>query len=1246
MKRYRTLIWIQIFLAAGASAMESDLPAAAAAPYQAGRVLLWAKDGFTPTIPALLPDITFAQLKSFDGWQVRPLAPGAGDKHGLHRSPSFLENLFVLTFPDTIDAAVVATRLCGHIDLVCAEPDFKLQSYAWPADSLFPHQWYLHNTGQEYYGIIRITGSDNDTLVLKQGMPGEDIRITPVYDAPPGDTAEVLVGIIDTGVDYEHPDLAEHVYHNPAEIPGDGEDNDHNGLVDDVVGWDFSGDEFSTFENIPDNDPADTIGHGTHLAGLVAAVQNDIGIAGYPGRIKILPVKIFPNALNSLGVSGIIYAADMGARVINLSWGFPFESNILHEALRYALRKGCLPVAAAGNFGDSRVVYPAGFAEILTVGGTDSDGFMTYFSSYGRHLDLSAPARDILSLRAAGTDLYYDSEPGLRIIADKYILADGTSMAAPLVAGAAAMIFSFAPALTADRVSQLLCESADDMVDPFNEGLSLPGFDSLSGWGRLNVGQALNLLLEPTLSLSAPRSDEVVSGPVVFSTSATGGYAGPAALYMGEGLNPTTWTLLYQSEAATAADTFYVWDSGDRNGYFAFRLTSEAGSDRVDIRVVNTVGAELTWPLDGQEVRYLAQIRGRAYGPDYDSVVIAYRTAVDVDFHRLFGGTEYFFDEVFYDWHLRDIPPGLVEIALTAYFDASAVGDTITVTLRDIMRSGFPLHLPTYLAFSPATADIDGDGRKEIVVGTQQGVYAYDADGDLLPGFPTAADHDMRSMPAFDDIDGDGLPDIIITGSNLFGCYNYRGEALPGWPKAASTGLAYFSYPIPVPTQLFDHGDSVIIYMSRVGEVRAYRFNGDSYFYSLDGLFTALDPNIFDTATFVGNSAPFVTAADLNADGVNEVVAAYSTMQTYSGIYIWNGRNGLPPFDWGSPLARKIGESTGAVLADVDEDGGLEIIVAGSDTLGIISIWVTRDGREDIAGWPVRLENLSGYQGSGSWLVGAPVCADLDGNGRKEIIVTFSNLDLGRLYAYNFDGTPFVPDPNLPAGCLLEVRNMLSNPIVADVDGNGLPNIVCRGGHFLGGFEEVFVWEPDGQTTPGFPIITPTPPNQVISSLFVPVADDIDGDGLTELIICGDDKDLFVWNLESPYLPDQMVWPKYLGDDKNSGINHHLGSPGASDPGTPPTPGHFAIESIYPNPFNPTTTIAFTLERTARVALVVYNILGQKVTTLADGAYPAGTHHCLWDGRDTAGRQAASGVYFARLTAEGRQATRKMVLVR
>ena len=535
---------------------------------QPGRLVLLANPGYVPTVTSLFSDISFAAVKSFQSWTVRPLMGLSGYKGQSSRTSgdNLAQRLFVLTFPDTIDVREVLGRLQGSPGIQLAEPDYRLQIFSWPTDSLFVQQWYFRNTGQPYYAIKRVSGSHNDTLYLNTGMPGEDVNLGPIYAHHPADSVEVLVAIIDTGVDEFHPDLAANIYHNPGEIPGNGQDDDHNGLIDDDRAWDFSGDTLDVLNYQGDNDPADYMGHGTHLAGLVGAVHNQIGIAGYPGKIKILPIKIFPLGFGSLAAAGIIYAADMGARVINMRWGYPFESNILRQALRYAEAKGCLLVAAAGNFGDSRRVYPAAYPEAFTVGGTDSDGHLTYFSSFGPFVDIVAPARDILSLRAAGTDLYAPDETGLRIIDSLYILADGTSMAAPLVAGAAAMLWSFYPDLGLDRMQQLLCQSADDLVDPFDDGSYLPGYDTLSGWGRLNAGRAFDMVGEPSAYIRYPQANQVVGGQVVISVGTTGGFDGPADLELGEGKNPEALTRLYHTETAGASDTLFLWDSGLRSG--------------------------------------------------------------------------------------------------------------------------------------------------------------------------------------------------------------------------------------------------------------------------------------------------------------------------------------------------------------------------------------------------------------------------------------------------------------------------------------------------------------------------------------------------------------------------------------------------------------------------------------------------------------------------------------------------------
>jgi len=199
---------------------------------------------------------------------------------------------WLISFPETIDVISVIKDLQGHPGIKYVEPDYKVELFNWPVDSLFSHQWYLNNTGQEFFAIERNPGINDDVLYLDTGTPGQDIGISSIYDSEPGDNVEVLVAIIDTGIDYEHPDLADNIFINEAEIPDNGIDDDNNGLIDDYRGWDFAGDTISVEILGGDNDATDSVGHGTHVAGLVAAIRNEIGVAGYPGNIKILPIKI------------------------------------------------------------------------------------------------------------------------------------------------------------------------------------------------------------------------------------------------------------------------------------------------------------------------------------------------------------------------------------------------------------------------------------------------------------------------------------------------------------------------------------------------------------------------------------------------------------------------------------------------------------------------------------------------------------------------------------------------------------------------------------------------------------------------------------------------------------------------------------------------------------------------------------------------------------------------------------------
>ncbi|WP_448379615.1 S8 family serine peptidase [Gloeomargarita sp.] len=254
----------------------------------------------------------------------------------------------------------------------------------------------------------------------------------------------IVVAVVDTGVDYHHPDLNDNIWRNPGEIAGNGIDDDGNGYVDDVHGWDFINN---------DNDPLDRNGHGTHVAGTIAAENNGFGVTGVAYNARIMPVQVLGD--NGSGSSravanGIRYAANNGAHVINLSLGSNLPSPEIYSAIQYATSRGAVVVMAAGNDGDPQPDYPAFFATEfgLSVGAVDMN-------------------RNIAGLsNRAGTDsaLYHVVAPGVGIVStvpnNRYISYNGTSMATPHVAGVVALMLSANPNLTPAQVRDIIVGSA------------------------------------------------------------------------------------------------------------------------------------------------------------------------------------------------------------------------------------------------------------------------------------------------------------------------------------------------------------------------------------------------------------------------------------------------------------------------------------------------------------------------------------------------------------------------------------------------------------------------------------------------------------------------------------------------------------------------------------------------------------------------------------------------------------------
>ena len=400
------------------------------------------------------------------------------------------------------------------------------------------------------------------------------------WDVETGASHPVTVAVIDTGLDYLHPDLRRtNLWRNPRERLNGGDD-DGNGYVDDVIGWNFVD---------GDNNPWDRAGHGTHVAGVIAAATaNGEGIAGINRGVRIMPLKV----LNLVGhghsssiAAAILYAVQSGARVINLSLGGPHVSWVERDAIEHAGQQGVVVVVAAGNMRtDVEDSGLAGLPNVIAVAATDMRDARAAFSSWGEHVEVAAPGTEILSLRARWTDLLlfsgaeHDVADAAVIGADaRYYRASGTSFAAAFVSGIASLLFAKSPELTGEQVTRMILHSARDL-DP-------PGVDQLTGYGLVDARAAL--LADPEFFIEATISAvELVRGEgdplVAVRGSADASEFVVARLERGAGPAPESFEPIVVLEAPVARGLLARFPVGELAGAseWMLRLVTEHRNGR------------------------------------------------------------------------------------------------------------------------------------------------------------------------------------------------------------------------------------------------------------------------------------------------------------------------------------------------------------------------------------------------------------------------------------------------------------------------------------------------------------------------------------------------------------------------------------------------------------------------------------------------------------------------------------------
>lgn len=823
------------------------------------------------------------------------------------------------------------------------------QSAYVPSDPYFDRQWYVKKImADEAWGLWR-----------------DDI---------PGDST-IIIGIVDTGIDYLHPDLAGAMFINPGEdIDGDGKiteadkngiDDDGNRYIDDFMGWDFA--DQNNDVRPPEAGPTYDLSHGSHVAGIAAATaDNGIGIAGISFRARILGTKHAKDTdLSDPGLiyaySGILYCAQMGAKIINCSWGGGpdfYGKTVLNDVTQ---NYGAIVVCAAGNSGtdnDSNPHYPSDYDNTLAVASTNSADKKAYYSNYGSIIDISAPGGEGSGYSTAIYSTIHDN-------AGSYIAFQGTSMASPVVAGSLALLKAWFPDSSRDWLINTLLNSADP-IDDLN-----PSYQGKLGSGRVNIYNAIARSVLPSLSV--------------------------LEFY---------YEIINDSERSEL-------QPGDSARLF-FLIENEEGWQKADqtILSVRTPSPDITF---SDSVAYLGSIAAGDAGFNNEDEIVLHVSA----------------DAKYEPFEL--IVTLQANTASTYTYEESLVL-SLQVSLN---QSGFP-QTAAAVSVPVTVGNLSGDLRPEIVVaGEDNRCYAYQQDGSLLDGFPVDLGAYISSAPAMADMDADGYNEIVITtrtgvvqvirsdgsiilgkaiGEQVFGnialanmdddaqlemvfgtmsrklhVLKPDGNWLDGFPKdfgsAIEKGLALADLT----------GDSIpeIIFGLLNKDLHVITIKGDS----LASFPITLPARVSATPLVIQNDTDFhivVSCTDNQLriiDATGTVTASYpagAAITAPAGLSDWDG-DGRADIFFGSdnglihgitlsgdtlnhfPMQLDGAIKTSPLFADFNNDGRPEIVV--TTATGFLYI-IDQDGNL-LNGFPARLEGA---------LNGSSAIADVDGDGDWEII--------------------------------------------------------------------------------------------------------------------------------------------------------------------------------------------------------------------------------------------------------------------
>lgn len=795
--------------------------------------------------------------------------------------------------------------------------------------------------------ILHTVTPDDDSITAQWHHPR--IQTFEAWEYTKG-SSNIKVGVIDTGLDYGHPDFEGQLFINTLEDRNhngtfeawnkdeirngksgdfDGIDQDGNGYADDVIGYDFSDTPRSPVGGdylYPDADPMDEHFHGTFVSGIISAKDNNKqGGAGIAPNCKLVVLKAF-------GIDGggedddiaraIVYAADNGIQVLNLSFGDAYPSLMMRDAIRYADSKGVIIVASAGNGTGDDLHYPSGFDPVISVSATappgrDGKEYLWQLSSYGWTVSLAAPGAGIFSTTLR------DTVEGVWV---EYMRASGTSASAPMVSAAAALLLSQRPLLTPQQVRGILCNGADDVMEL--------GWDHFTGAGRLNILQSLQTVGSANVQILSPSNDtgSAAEGIWIRGTVIEPQLKDYVLEYQAGVEGVGEWKVIIQNQLfQIIQDTLGYWDiSNLPEGDYVLRL-----------RVNKTNGYTMEDRVRFVRDKSAPEIKIKAMSPILDNqerkFYIAFR-ASDRGTHTLFlrkaGGEDYFSltsdkltrgGEFLIGKSLLK-EDGVYEGYLSTQNEAGLIGQSDVFTFifeqEQVEMSGVKQlkHSLPMGAFVPEAFDFDGDGLKEAVTSKYNDrlsygkVFFYEYN---LSGFTPADSVTIKNIlipKSVSDVDNDGLKELLCTVNDSSYMLTQAGShAFPTKVKWENLGGGKYASRF---ADIDNDGVDEIL-LKDFMDYFVWKKSGDTY-----TQFATL-PDV--TPNYVGSIASRTLVGDFDSDGKKEVIFG-----DYDGefvIYEYDGSGGFAlTYTDTTEWLYKSGEYL--VQGDFDGDGKLEFFVA------------------------------------------------------------------------------------------------------------------------------------------------------------------------------------------------------------------------------------------------------------------------------------------------------------------------------